>query len=249
MLTKQLSGGAIRFRSFRDRRGYLLSDSHPVSAVAERFIAAGRNTAEEAGGKEALFRAAEQHRLSGPYIVPRSFELEHRSNEQFDVALGEAKIFADLLTAGDTDKGVLDFCHKWGTFHGTPLAKSEFRDFRKEILAFYRKKSSVEDVAKWYSRVQKSDADPVSLPVGSFELVFTKASRASKPEMTWYARSIRGFIVLEVLADLGGISEVSLCSTCGLYFKRNGRTGPFPEHCSNACRQRAYRRRQALAAE
>ena len=80
-------------------------------------------------------RAVILNRLRGRYIVPRSFELEHRSNEQFDVALGEAKIFVDLLAAGDTDKGALDFCHKWGTFYGTPLAKSEFHGFRKEICS------------------------------------------------------------------------------------------------------------------
>ena len=258
-LTKQLSGGAIRFRWFRDKRGYELALKDPWDAERERGLIAGL-TADDVAGMSAKAAARydarrkafialhkaeneRQARREGPYAVPGSFGMDAKPREHFDVALGEAKIFADLLAAGSGDQGFLNFCRKWGTFNGFILAKMEFLTFRKEIETFYEKKFSVADIAKWYSRHQTT-SEVFSVPIGSFELAFTKPTRTRSPQMTWYARTMQGFIVLEVLSDLGGISEVSSCSSCGSYFTRSDLRGVRPQHCSHACRQRAYRRRQ-----
>ena len=179
-------------------------------------------------------------------MVPRSYGMDRPSIKEIDVVLGEAKIFVDLLEAGDSDHGFLAFCEKWGTFGGVQavLAKKDFVEFRRRISSAYEtKKGQLDKVVNLFSETVRAPALS-AIPAGNFDLVLSKNRKSRLPQLTWYARSICGFMYLEVLADLGGISEVCSCTTCGSYFTRSDIKGPPPQHCSNACRQRAYRRRK-----
>jgi hypothetical protein len=153
---------------------------------------------------------------------------------QYDIALGDMPIVLDLLEMPETEEGILAFAKSWGVLSGKTCPLDEFVQTRRQIDRIYR--------SNWKHRELLAALENKKITSISAEVA--RRGRGKDLEVLWYARNLREFCWLEVLADLGGTSDIAICSACGRFFGHSSRMGRAPTYCSDACKQVSYRKRQ-----
>lgn len=219
MVAKRWSGGTLRLRWRRHKAGYVLRQPSMKR------------------GDPRLFPDDLDEGLPDEFREIRLFPIAGEV-EEYEVALGESRIFAELLRSPETDEGFIEFSNKWGMLREYPTDKSHFLGLRRVMANAYEKKLSVNDLGPFLERLHR-----VAGPIAQANIAFGRKNKRSRPELMWYVRSLSEFCHLEFFQDLGGVSHVAKCAGCGRYFTRSSVKGPAPEHCSNACRQKLYRAR------
>jgi hypothetical protein len=157
--------------------------------------------------------------------------------EIYDVALGEKRIFVDLLNMEKTPEGALSFANKWGLLDVDQTSLGDFynlRDWMRAAIAHARR----------YGVKALVEPPDEKVVLGTAEVrIAPKPGSKKTGELLWYANSLRLFCVLQVWSELGGAAEVVMCEQCGDFFTKS-RKGPSPSTCSDKCRHAKMRRRR-----
>jgi hypothetical protein len=174
------------------------------------------------------------------HIFPR-----RGSEREYDIALGEGRIFADLLEMEETEEAALAFACKWGTLGPSyeNLGNSLERLFllRQQFMRVYRDGWNIKDIAKYFE-IPAQRKSQKWWPLGEAEIVFCETRGPQDLQLLWYVKSLHNFCWLEVVEDRRGNSSMAICKTCGQFFTRRSISkGPAPVHCSDKCRQRHSR--------
>ena len=176
------------------------------------------------------------------YIVPKAGK-----DRWYEAVLGQSSIFVDLLNAPPTDAGIQGFVNKWGSnWRLRPCSRDSFLRVRKLVLQLYENGERL-----LQANCTAAEADKYAGTVGSASLKFLPPINNPEGPVTlcWSVLSLMDYLRLEVITDMGASSRTARCEICSNFFARPARKGPAPEHCSNACKQKAYRRRQALVSD
>ena len=168
-------------------------------------------------------------------IDPGPIVYANGPGEPYEVGIGDARIFLALLRGPGTEAGALAFSSRWGFLTGTASAYlTDFLATRHEIAKIYQSGHRYRALLK---ALEGNKLSTLDAHVG-------RKSPRAQLEVHWYARSLREFLYLEMLADLRGTSDVAVCPGCGEFFARPSSMGQAPRYCSNACRQAVYRQRR-----
>lgn len=152
----------------------------------------------------------------------------------YDIAIGEENVFLDLLQMPVTEEGILAFASDWGSLSGGACPVDEFFQTRREIELVYSRRWRFRQLAE---ALNEKKITSIDARVG-------RKPESSHPELLWYTRNLREFCWLEVLADLGGTSDIVRCASCANFFAHSTKMGRAPRYCSNACRQAGFRKRR-----
>ncbi|MBS0240381.1 MAG: hypothetical protein JSR89_18365 [Proteobacteria bacterium] len=168
-----------------------------------------------------------------PYICP--IEGLRGPTIEFELTTAESgSAIAQLVNMTDSDEDVLGFTNAWGQLDRGGNSKQALLNFRDQLRRVCSSRSK-------FREIEKIMGDQT---LGQAAIRFGRRAKGRGPiDLLWYVNSLRDFCWLGLAEDLGGIGGSTLikCSDCGKWFQKRGLKGPAPEHCSNACRQRAYR--------
>lgn len=161
------------------------------------------------------------HSPAGTYIVPRGGK-----RSLLDVGLQDHDIFLDLANAPTTHDGVLAFTNRWGQLaKGDEQAVSEFFAIQQSMAW-----SMTAPVSKVRQALRKKDA------LGSLKIDL------EGKHLALLANALVQFCWLQRLHALDAGADIARCPECKLFLPNRYKPGRVKKHCSNACKQRLYRR-------
>lgn len=182
------------------------------------------------------------------YLFPLGSAVRQR-----EIGIGEEDVFAELLLMEPTEKGAIDFTSKFGRIIGwggdpSPLLGDPLRELFELRQTFHDILQAGWSARELAARLATTGVGnrrrPKSFSIGPADLTLT-VDKLGQPQLAWYVSSLRSFLWLEFVTDLQGTPKIAICTTCGKFFRRRSTyRGPLPIHCSSACKQRQYRRRQ-----
>jgi hypothetical protein len=168
---------------------------------------------------------------SGVYIVPQGAEMR-----AYTADLLEHHIFLQLaMTPPHDEEAVLKFVNKWGLPTREDWTVARFARLSLDLAeaAIIAGNKGIQELAQRY---------PHSRRMGSIKWGFRSVPRQSAPGICFYPNNLRTFCWLELLQCFAGPTDFGQCEVCSKLVQQP-KSGPLPRYCSQACSQKAYRRR------
>jgi hypothetical protein len=165
---------------------------------------------------------------AGVYLVPRSSSLR-----VYEAGLREHDIFLQLANADPTPEGALAFVAKWGL-------PDRFGERSPETLL--EEFQAIRESFAW-SMTASAMAVRRALQehnFGSLQILWAKNRLVLRPF------TLIQFCWLERQQALDGGADVARCLECGTFLPMNFKKGRPKDYCSDACKQRHWRKRQRI---
>jgi hypothetical protein len=222
MLSKKLENGAVVLRWGVNASGYEIRK--PTSQEIERY------------------KFSDGARVKN-FIFPKA----PLRPERYEAVLGDSDIFLHLINAAANENGLLEFAGKFGLLKSLRFQSvDESLNVRNNFGdMFANGLPSFDEVTQNFS-MKGWDGYGV---VGNAALIFETAhSRGARTRLYWSVQYLEDYLRCEVLTEAGGSSRIAYCESCRKFYSRRAVKGPAPDYCSNACKQKAYRKRQTQSA-
>jgi hypothetical protein len=219
MLPKSWNEGPVRLRWSVSRAGYEIRAPKPLDR--SRSIAAA---------------------LLDNYEGPKSPDLV-AVGSAFDtkvLTLGRREALGELMSMEETPEGALAFSGKWGLLtpgRSDPL--DELYDTKRQLCRAHQigRTRGLQQLAQALKTFEPRWGDPEAPVLGRAEIQIILRGGA----IHWYVQTLRVFLWLDLLLDVGGAAELAQCGRCKKWHARRPK-GRAPEYCSDACRVAAWRR-------